>query len=546
MKPHSRPLLTPWLARLRAAVIPLAAIILVISSSVPALSLSWDLTPETTLDLDTTLSYNASWRVEDQDSKALTYINNDDGNRNFDQWDMINNRFKVTMEGDLQHLNYGVFVRGRAFYDQAYMGSNANDSPETLNNSSFFGGSLSDHQDFSDETKDRHGKDAELLDAYVYGSFNPGETNLDLRIGRQVISWGESIFVTNSISSAMSPVDATETVVPGVELRDVFLPVGQVYAALTFLKNFTMAGFYQWEWEKTRLNESGSYFATNGTNFACDAILDAGENVLLAPGLPESIDHGRDNEARDDGQFGFTLRYVAEALNYSEFGFYFINYHEKLPAVTFIPGGGTVDGSFVPALAGLDASAYTLNYAEDVKLYGFSVGTTLGDTNYGFEMSYREGYPVAVEDASSPFGVNVDADVFQAQLSFITLFPQTLLANNWQIMGEVGYNTVSGYDGELIKDEDAWGCTLKVTPSWDAIAPNLNLEVPVTASVNPNGNSAVLGTFWENANSYSIAFNFTYRAVYKVGLSYTLYTGDAEDNVNTDRDFIGISLKYTF
>ena len=40
---------------------------------------------------------------------------------------------------------------------------------------------------------------------------------------------------------------------------------------------------------------------------------------------------GRDINAKNDGQYGFALRYVAEELNLTEFGFYFVNYHAKEP-----------------------------------------------------------------------------------------------------------------------------------------------------------------------------------------------------------------------
>jgi len=34
-----------------------------------------------------------------------------------------------------------------------------------------------------------------LLDAYVYGSFAVGDSDLQFRLGNQVINWGESVFI---------------------------------------------------------------------------------------------------------------------------------------------------------------------------------------------------------------------------------------------------------------------------------------------------------------------------------------------------------------
>ena len=47
------------------------------------------------------------------------------------------------------------------------------------------------------------------------------------------------------------------------------------------------------------------------------------------------------------GQWGITFRYLAESLNNTEFGFYYMNYHSRLPVVS----GHT--GTRADALAGL-------------------------------------------------------------------------------------------------------------------------------------------------------------------------------------------------
>lgn len=42
---------------------------------------------------------------------------------------------------------------------------------------------------------------------------------------------------------------------------------------------------------------------------------------------------GSDINAKNDGQFGVAFRYIAEELNSTEFGFYFVNYHAKEPTI---------------------------------------------------------------------------------------------------------------------------------------------------------------------------------------------------------------------
>ncbi len=158
----------------------------------------------------------------DDDALVMTNINGDDGNNNFKKGAMVNNRVSIISEAALSYKNFGAFIRGSAFYDDVYFHKNDNESPGTSNNVSV------PHNEFTQGTKDQNGKDARLLDAFVYGDFDISGRNLNLRIGRQMVSWGEGLFIPG-VSRAMSPADGTKANVPGVEVKDVLLPVGQVF-----------------------------------------------------------------------------------------------------------------------------------------------------------------------------------------------------------------------------------------------------------------------------------------------------------------------------
>ena len=212
-----------------------------------AYALSFQPTDEVTIDWDTNVSYAAAWRMEDPDAEALEAINGDDGNRNFDKGAMINNRVSIISEAAINYRNYGAFIRGSAFYDDVYF--HTNDNPgvfgSTVNHSSAAA------NEFTDATKKQNGKDARLLDAFVFGDFDLAGRNLNLRVGRQMVSWGESLFIPG-ISGAMSPADGTKANVPGVEVKDVLLPVGQVFAQFDLTNDLSVSAYSQWEWEKNR------------------------------------------------------------------------------------------------------------------------------------------------------------------------------------------------------------------------------------------------------------------------------------------------------
>ena len=275
------------------------------------------------LDCDVTLSYGAAWRTRSPDAEAIKNINNDDGDRNFDRWDMINNRWTAIADIDLHKDNYGVFLRPKAFYDAAYHGRNGNDSPGTNNNAHENGGDT-DYDRFTDQTKDAHRDKVEMLDLFFYSTHSFGEVDGMFRVGRQAVNWGESLFILQGINGATAYLDTTQANVPGVEVKELLMPSEQLYAELTF-KNFTLAGFYQWRWHKNRLDESGSFFSTT------DYLDDAGERVLVeaAPGINATVDSVGDDEAKNSGEWGVALRYIAPNLNDTEFGIYFVNYHER-------------------------------------------------------------------------------------------------------------------------------------------------------------------------------------------------------------------------
>ena len=87
---------------------------------------------------------------------------------------------------------------------------------------------------------------AYLLDAYAYGSFGVGDSDLQLRLGRQVVNWGESVFIQGI--NQINPIDVTALRRPGTEVKEVLLPVLMAYANWGFSFG-SVEAFYQFDWE---------------------------------------------------------------------------------------------------------------------------------------------------------------------------------------------------------------------------------------------------------------------------------------------------------
>ena len=112
----------------------------------------------------------------------------------------------------------------------------------------------------SDDALELVGRDAELLDAYVSWDFAAGDVYGQVRVGDQVLSWGESTFIQNGIN-VINPFDVSKLRVPGAELKEGLVPVGMVSASVSPNEYLSFEGFYQYDWEKVEIDPPGSYWS---------------------------------------------------------------------------------------------------------------------------------------------------------------------------------------------------------------------------------------------------------------------------------------------
>ncbi|MCY4439047.1 MAG: DUF1302 family protein, partial [Deltaproteobacteria bacterium] len=274
--------------------------------------------------LDTTLSYGVAVRVEKPDKELTSQINDNDGALNYKRG-IISNALKFTSDLDIGYKNMGLFLRASGFFDQ----ENENGTRE--------------YTPLTDEARSLVGKDLDLLDAYVTANLDFDEIAVDVRLGKHVLNWGESTFIQNGIN-AVNPFDVSKLRVPGAELREALVAVPLVSTVAELPNNFSLEAFYQLQWDKTEIDPLGTYFST--TDYVGPGATHAFINhptliaALAATGRklgddPELLDVQRAPDSNPDNarQGGFAIRYLAEGLNNTEFGFYFMNYHSRLPTV---------------------------------------------------------------------------------------------------------------------------------------------------------------------------------------------------------------------
>ncbi|MGQ0835394.1 MAG: DUF1302 domain-containing protein [Gammaproteobacteria bacterium] len=310
---------------------------------------------------DTTLSFGQAWRIERRDCDLIALANGgcgrspniDDGNLNYDT-DKFSSAFKAVSELSLTYKNVGAFVRGSGLYDQDVEDGNTDRTP------------------LNDRAEDIVGSYTRLLDAFAYAKFDLGSMPAELRLGRQVVSWGESTFIQGGIN-VVNHFDVAALRVPGSELKEAFLPQELALFSLQLSDMWSTQLLYIADWNETIPEPAGSFFSTN------DFAAIGGDRVVL--GFGGFSDQGVDfrplggtlitdfqnvrrlpnREPDDEGQYGVNVKlYLPNFNNGTEFGLYYLNYHSRLPLISGRTGTQAGIGNAVGALTAVAAAAQGL------------------------------------------------------------------------------------------------------------------------------------------------------------------------------------------
>ncbi|GAA0795912.1 DUF1302 domain-containing protein [Marinobacterium sediminicola] len=507
---------------------------------------------DTTLDASITLSYTASARTSSPSDVYLNNPNYDDATRNFDQGSLINNRVNALGEIRLRHDNVGALLRGSVFYDDVYRSSNDNDSVDTINK-------IGAVNRFTDTTREISGYDPRLLDAFVYGNFVIGDdTYLSVKAGRHIVAWGESLFFPN-ISQGQLPVDAAVFNVPGTEAKEGYLPVGQLSASLTLTDNLTLTGFYQYDWEKTRLNPVGDFFGSDFYGPGAEFIRTDFGNINYAGEIKPS----------DSGQWGIGARYLMG--DSTEIGLFHYRYHDRVGAIlTDISDNGSTRYSSFDSFKGCtssDLGCFQLGYFDDIKLTGVSISSKVGDVQIGGDISYRDNAPVYV--ASSVSGLlppePTRGSYLQTNLNGVYILGPSALAHQTTLMAEVVHQRI--HDIDKLTITSSAGSTEYDLAEYDGQTrdnavlaaavfmdyPNLfsgwDLTTKAIWTQNLDGSGFAGAGLGRDEKRLTLGADFKYLGNMQVGLTWVNYLSSAnldKGRTMADRDYVSLSAKYTF
>ena len=437
---------------------------------------------------DSSLSVGASWATKDGDRDLIGNANGgtgftqtgDDGRLNFKKGETFSKIFKGIHDLELKYKDTGVFVRGKYWYDFELKDE---------------GRQFKDIEDHN-RKEAAQSSGAQILDAFVYHNYAIADLPGTVRVGKQVVSWGESTFIGNGINS-INPVDAAAFRRPGAEIKEGLIPVNMFYVSQSITDQLSAEAFYQLEWDQTVIDNCGTFFASSDVVAdGCDSnynILDAAtvgnlqtaqaggfgaglQGALAGVQVDDEgllVRRGGDRDARDNGQWGAALRWMGDDTEYAA---YFMNYHSRTPnamfqnadAAAIIRAGS--GGPFASAVL-IGNGSYYLEYPEDIQLYGLSFSTTLPTgTAWSGEISYRPNMPLGINgtDMTAKLANTVTGlgsaglvskgynrkEVTQVQSTFTHFFDQVLGASRLTLVGEVGLTGIGGLES---RDEVAYG-----------------------------------------------------------------------------------------
>jgi hypothetical protein len=517
----------------------------------PAAAGSIDLFGLTTLDYKITGTYSLALRMEEQDQALIngpidlqqvtlstdptacptlptpcigsfghtglpTTILFDDGNRDFKKGALTTNRAAVYGETQLKldWLNLGdigIVASAAAHYDQVFHDVNDHDDPDTVNrmyldqirNENGYN-RVGPVNEWTQDAVDTNGTRYRMLERYAYGEWYLTDTMaLALRAGNHLAAWGESLFFPG-IASAQGPFDATKANIPGVEVKEIILPVKQISMQLALTDTITALAYNQFEFKPTEIFPQGDFFSpadligpggtfgygsinplherwcddTSRVQVSNDPTM-SGQGLCQAGALfenkPEYVFTARtpDKLPGEADQWGVGLKMqVIPDLN---IGGYYLHYNNHNPYVQLNMGYAFV-GDVAGSCGGAPNSnpdspscepvttqqfnvrvpvTYTVGYADDIEMRALSFSTVFWVFNIGGEIIQRLNVDTSLEATISGVvaPVHTRGDTTTAQMSFLYVNnPDFLMYDEVVVVGEIGYTMVDRVDPQRNQD----------------------------------------------------------------------------------------------
>lgn len=535
-----------------------AALLSLTGASVQAFELQTD-NPDLKIVWDNTFKYSNAFRLRgpsqaivggaNYDTSSANYFpNTDDGDRNFKRG-LISNRLDILSEMDITYQNFGARISAAGWYDSVYQKSNANDSTATAN-----AYSVANNQ-FTQATRQLHGGDVEILDAFVFGKFKLGEMPTSVRLGKHTLLYGETLMLgANGIAAAQASIDVVKAAsVPNAQFKEFMMPINQLSGQVQLNPDVTVGGYYMLDWQGDRLPGSGSYFS------AMDSVGTGGERLTVAyvPG-PGALSFYReaDMKGSKNGQGGVQLRFHSGEVDY---GLYAVQWNDHGPSGLYLHPGKGSNG----------IGTYQWVFHKGIRAAGGSFTTTVGNVNLAGEVSVRTNQPMDSDATVNLVNANNSDNYLyavgksaHANLNWIASLGPNWIAREADFVGEVAWNrrlsvtrNVAALNPNTTRD--AANIRFVFEPKYRQVTSGLDVSVPFGVGYGLSGNSSMVGAFLgKKTGDISIGLNGAYLDVWRFGLNLTHYFGSSGPFIESghrsfkqamgDRDYLSFNVRRTF
>lgn len=536
--------------------------------------------------IDTTFTASAAMRTENADTRSFipgvpapysgnTQVFPDDG-------DVFSSPLSLLADISLRKDNYGFFSRLTYTYDYTIKNQDCDNC--------FRPTPVGQLDGISGAGQNLAGNKFRVLDLFAYGTWRPGDHLLNVRVGKQVVNWGESDILGGGISQMQNPVDFGKTTTPGTEIKETLMPQEMIYGQFGFTENVSLEAYYVWNWRRSEFFSTGTFFSPldlYGKGYKPD---------LLIPGVPYL-----DTERPDDGgQWGVALHTILPSLGYADLGLYWVRSHAFMPAPT-VDESHNVPDPFSPI--GVTFGGYVWEFAQDLDTYAISLNGVLpGSLGVAFqtEFNYRPDFH-DVRQCGNLFGLGgiqtalgmlppglagPDGEIsgcgtenhdMYTYLGALTYSDATTLlgANTLSLILNVNAQWIEGLKGGdptdfvhhgsgpafsgHFKGADAldqpvtpfsWGYALVAQLEYLNLFANLDVRPALVWIHGVDGYqpqaAGIGGTLQKGQQTIRASVDFSYLSSTSLELAYTTWLGDNAAGAYSDRDNVSLAFKYRF
>ncbi len=282
------------------------------------------------------------------------WANGDNGNMNYKKNQLFTGYLSLTSEVLLKmpSENLKFLARGTAFLDP--MAQKTQTTP------------------LASDARAQMDHRAKILDLWLQKDFTIDDQAAHVRLGNQVINWGESIFAIGGIN-ATNAVDVQTLLTPGTQLKQALLPAPMLSFASSLPGGFSTEAYYQFQWMGNTYPAVGSYWSVSN-NYGRGAIpfLSNPSNFNVG-GLDPSAPYPYTNALPGNKpQYGVKFAYSPQGAQVN-FAAYYENYTDKSPVMSSVSDGTT--GQY--------------SYQKNRDMFGVSMNFPLGLWAIASELSYR-------------------------------------------------------------------------------------------------------------------------------------------------------------